>query len=65
MRIKIQLVRKTKHEKDKLHLGQPMFLQECQLDIMINLLRLYEIHICKYLNYLHDFFFRMINMLDD
>ena len=50
MRIKIQLVRKTKHEKDKLHLGQPMFLQECQLDIMINLLRLYEIHICKYLN---------------
>ena len=57
MRIKIQLVRKTKHEKDKLNLGQPMFLQECQLDIMINLLRLHEIHICKSLNYLHDFLF--------
>ena len=53
MRIKIQLVRKTKHEKDKLNLGQPMFLQECQLDIMINLLRLYEIHKCKCLTSSH------------
>lgn len=59
MRSKIQLVGK-KHEMDKLNHGQPMLLQEIQLDVMINLFRLYEIHICKYLNYLDDFNFSIL-----
>ena len=55
MRIKIQLVIKTKHGKYKLNDGQPMYFEETQLDIMINLFRLYKIHIYKYSNYLDEF----------